>query len=273
MRKLHYILVFLTMALVLLVMADCQLREEEPEIIFLDVGQGDAILIQQGTTQVLVDGGPDATVIESLGKYLPFWDRTIELVILTHAHSDHYLGLIDVFDRFTVNKFMWSGADEHAEDYEVFQELVRREECEVALAAADQDWVLGDVTFDVLFPFTADQFLDQAEENLNNTSIVMRVTGPQQTVLLTGDAETPVEDELLAHNTFLQADILKAGHHGSKTSSSQKFIEAVAPQKVIFCAGQDNKFNHPADLIVSRYQNLEIETLTLWQTDDIKEDL
>lgn len=261
------------MALALLVIADFELQNDNPEIVFLDIGQGDAILLQQGTTQILIDGGPGAEVVQRLGEYMPFWDRTIELVILSHAHGDHYAGLIDVFDLFTVQEFMWSGAVENADDFDVFMEMMAREDCEVILAAADLDMRLGSIILDFLYPFTAEQFLDQHEENLNNTSIVIRAVGPNISVMLTGDAEVEVEEELIDNNVFVQADILKAGHHGSKTSSCEQFIKAVSPDRATFHAGENNKFNHPADLVVARYQDLGIETFTLWQTGDIKENL
>jgi len=273
MRLLNYTIVFLGIALALLVLADFQLRSGSAEIVFLDIGQGDAILVQRGTTQVLIDGGPDAEVIDKLGKYMPFWDRTIELVVLSHAHSDHYLGLIDVFDRFRVDKFIWNGAEEEAADFAVMLDMLEAENCPTELATADRDFRLGAVYFDVLFPWEADQFLDQAEDNLNNTSIIIRAMSPQKTILLTGDAEEDVEEKLIAEHVFVQADILKAGHHGSKTSSSEAFVKRVSPSRATFHAGEDNKFNHPSDEVVSRYQALGVDTFTLWQTGDIREEL
>lgn len=264
-----YIIIFFGIVLTLLVIADREFRNASAEVVFLDIGQGDAILIQQGTTQILIDGGPDAGVVEKLGNHMPFWDRKIELVIMSHAHADHYAGLIDVVDRFEVAKFMWSGAEEHEDDFDVFMEMLATEHCEVLLAAANEDIVFGAVTLDVLFPFTARQFIDQPEENLNNTSIVIRVVGPNISVMLTGDAEKEVETELISRNAYLPSDILKAGHHGSKTSSLEEFVRVVAPRRAVFCAGEDNKFNHPAELIVERYHSMGIETLTLFETGDI----
>ena len=269
-KKSKYILLFLLLATVLLALAGNRLFHSEPEIIFLDVGQGDAILIQQGTTQILVDGGPGAAVVERLGEYMPFWDRTIELVIMSHAHSDHYLGLIDVFRRFRVNNFMWSGVEEHAEDFSYFQELVAAENCEIILGAANTDMQMGAIFLDVLYPFSISDFIVAPPENLNNSSLVIKVTGPHHTVMLTGDAETEVETLLVERNLNLAADILKAGHHGSKTSSAEIFLQAVSPQQGIFCAGADNKFNHPATVIVERYAAQGITTQTLFETGDIR---
>jgi len=268
-RLIYYTILFLGIALALLVIANHQARDHVTEIVFLDIGQGDAILIQRGTTQILVDGGPDAGVVAKLGKYMPFWDRAIEMVILSHAHSDHYAGLIDVFDRFQVKQFVWSGAEEEAEDFEVFLEMLAAENCSVQLASKDRDFRLGEIYLDVLFPLIPDQFLDQSEENLNNTSIVIKVSSPEKSVLLTGDAEIPVEEELLRYPVYVSAEILKAGHHGSKTSSSELFISAVDPVEVVFCAGEGNKFNHPSSQVVDRFQFLDISTITLFESGDV----
>jgi competence protein ComEC len=264
-----YILLALLLATVLLALAVVTRSQADPEIVFLDVGQGDAILIQQGTTQILVDGGPGSLVIEKLGEYMPFWDRTIELVIMSHAHADHYLGLIDVFRRFQVNNFMWSGVEEHAADFSYLMELVAAENCSVLLGAANTDMKMDSVVLDVLYPFSVSDFELAPPENLNNSSLVIKVIGPNLVVMLTGDAETEIEALLVDHNLDLAADILKAGHHGSKTSSSEIFIRAVAPRQAIFCAGADNKFNHPAAAIVARYADLEIPTQTLFATGDV----
>lgn len=269
-KKSKYILLFLLLATVLLALAVNMSFQAEPEIFFLDVGQGDAILIQQGTTQILVDGGPGAAVVERLGEHMPFWDRTIELVIMSHAHSDHYLGLIDIFRRFRVNNFMWSGVEEHAEDFSYFMELAAAENCEIILGAANTDIQMGGIFLDILYPFSVSDFVLSPPENLNNSSLVIKVTGPNIVVMLTGDAEAEIETLLVERNLDLAADVLKAGHHGSKTSSAEIFLQAVAPQQAIFCAGADNKFNHPAAIIVERYAAQGIATQTLFETGDIR---
>ncbi len=275
MRKIYYyIIIFLAIALALSVLAGFRLQDADAEIVFLDVGQGDAILIQQGTEQILIDGGSGSSVVEKLGNYMPFWDRKIETVMLSHPHADHYAGLIDVFERFEVEKFIWTGALEEAKDFEVFLEKVAAENCEEEIAHANRDYKFGEeIDIDILYPFSPHQFTDQEVKNMNNTSFVAKVVSPNKAILLTGDAEKEVEEELLNHNIYLQADILKAGHHGSKTSSSENFVKAVDPEKAIFCAGENNKFNHPAELIVERYESLGIEPLTLWETGDIKVEL
>ncbi|EKD49258.1 MAG: hypothetical protein ACD_63C00207G0001 [uncultured bacterium] len=274
MKKIYYyILVFLAIALVLLFIAVRQIDDDAASVTFFDIGQGDSALIRKGSVQVVIDGGDNSRVIEELGERMPPWDHKIEMIILSHPHFDHFVGLIDIFQRYDVEKFVTTGALETTEDFQVFLEAVRKENCEVVIADSSKDFRLSDINFDILFPMRPLQFKDVYAKNLNNTSIVLKVSSSKVSVLFTGDAEKEVEEKLLEENVDLGSDILKAGHHGSKTSSTEDFIKAVDPEKVIFSAGEDNQFNHPTELIVDRFQDFGVETLTTFEVGDVEVEL
>ncbi len=252
-RKTLYSLAAVGLAVVLLAIAGCQ-AQAPATLAFFDVGQGDAILIQKGTTQVLIDGGPSRAVIDKLGEAMPYFDREIELVILTHADSDHFTGLIDVLERYQVKTFVWTGALNKGKDFETFLDLLEREGAEEEIANAGDQFEVGPAQLTVLYPLTDKQFAGQTPKDLNDTSVVLRVDAPRTSVLLTGDAGFAEEEQLVSHQANLRADILKAGHHGSKNSTSAKWLAAISPQSVVFSVGEGNRFGHPASEALQRVE-------------------
>lgn len=210
---------------------------------FLDVGQGDAILIRLPKGEdVLIDGGPDNKVIKKLGEYLPYGDRDIELMVLTHPHSDHVTGLNEVLKRYGVKKILMTGAIHTASDYLNFLEQIKEKKIPVEIIDSPRDLFLeNDVDFKILYPDKS--FSGQRVENLNNTSIVAQLIYASTTVMLSGDFEN--EESLLNRGFNLKSDIYKVGHHGSNTANSREFLEAISPLYAIIGVGADNKFGHP----------------------------
>src|SRR3989338_8140793 len=235
----------------------------ELELHVLDIGQGDAIVLQtpEGHT-ILIDGGPGAGVLEELGDVLPFFDRTLDLLVLTHPHEDHVAGLVPVLDRFEVKGVLLSVPDYENKSYEAFLAQVAEEKIPVYFAEADRDFEFGSVTLDVLYPFEP---VSGKLENVNNASVVIRVVSGEDEILLTGDAEQEVEAELLAAwnagELELEADILKAGHHGSRTSSTLEFLEAVDAKLMIISSGTGNDYGHPHEETLEKAADLGIEVL------------
>lgn len=230
----------------------------ELEVDFLDVGQGDAILIKTPAGQnILIDGGPDNTVIKRLSENLPWWERTIDLVILTHPHDDHVNGLNDVLKRYNVEKILYTGVTHSSPGYLSWLELIRSKKIPLVIIDQPQEITLDeDCYLDIIYPRTS--FLNREVDNLNNSSIVARLVYGQTVFLLTGDAEAEVEQELLdlASTTDLSAPMLKVGHHGSDTSSSEEFLDTVQPQIAIIPAALENKFGHPSLRVVKRLERL-----------------
>ena len=229
------------------------------EVDFLDVGQGDTILIKSPFGQnILVDGGPDGKVVEQLGKKLPFWDKQIDLIVLTHPHDDHVTGLTEIIKRYDVRKILYTGVVHDAPNYLAWLEEARNKKIPLALVDRPQVIKLGEnCELDVLFPQKS--FIGQGIENLNNSSIVAKLFYGQTSFLLTGDAEIAVEKDLLAASVDLKSQVLKIGHHGSDTSSSEEFLEAVKPKFAVIEVGKDNDFGHPNLRILKRLERIGAE--------------
>lgn len=223
----------------------------------LDVGQGDAILLEVPSGQViLVDGGPDKKVLRRLGEELPFWERRIDLIVLTHPHEDHLAGLNAVIERYEVGAVMISGPEAKSASYRHLLETVKAKNIPLFVVEHPETLALGDLRLDILFPLSS--LKGKRLANLNDSSIVMKATYGQTDILLTGDAETTVEKQLLASGEDLSADILKAGHHGSETSSGEDFLQAVKPQAAIISSGAGNSYGHPSPRILKRYERFHI---------------
>ncbi|MDD5032332.1 MAG: ComEC/Rec2 family competence protein [Patescibacteria group bacterium] len=262
--KLYKILLIFGIAAVLLavpVFAFSYNPVKELEVDFLDVGQGDAILIKSPFGQnILVDGGPDSKVIEELGKNLPFWDKRIDLMVLTHPHDDHATGLIEVMKRYSVKKILYTGIVHSAPNYLEWLEEIRERKIPLVIIDRPQKITLGDNCYlELIYPTKS--FLARETDNLNNSSIVAKLVYEETKFLLIGDAETEVEKELLVSGTDLSSQVLKTGHHGSDTSSGEEFLEAVSPEFAIIAVGKDNDFGHPSLRILKRLERTGTEIL------------
>lgn len=240
------------------------------EVIFFDVGQGDSIFIETPKKfQILIDGGPDNTVIYKLGKYLPFYDRTIDLIILSHPHNDHLVGLVEVLKRYQVKKVLITSVEDHAPAYLAFWEEVKRQDIKVQIAVRGQLLDLEkDLSIEILSPFKFSE--SQVLEKLNNSSTVLKLKFNEINFLFTGDAEVDVEEELLSLNINLEADVFKAGHHGSDTSNTKKFLEAVNPNFFVISVRQNNKFGLPSLRVLNRVKRMGVEILRTDLLGDIR---
>lgn len=242
------------------------------EVTFFDVGQGDAILIETPRKyQILIDGGPDETILEKLGKEMPFWDRTIELMILTHPEKDHLVGLIEVLKRYKVKNILWTGVRTQTAEYQVWKKLIEEEGAEIYLARAGQlikPRKSALFNLRVLYPF--ENLAGQRVKNLNNTSIVVHLVFGDNSFLFTGDIYKSRERELIERGGEIKAKVLKIAHHGSKTSSSREFIEKVSPLIAIIQSGQPNPYGHPHQETLETLKKYDIKVLRTDQKGDIK---
>lgn len=232
-------------------------------VYFLDVGQGDSVLIRSSDgDNILIDGGPSSLVLDRLGEILPFWSRDIDLLVLTHPHDDHLVGLISVLERYEVSAVLITGVSYKSVYYDEFLRLIDLAGVKVYFAEAKVDFKFGDVYLDVIYPFFS--IVDDEFSNLNNSSIVIRaVFGGEKSVLLTGDCEVECESEILGED--IDTDLLKAGHHGSKTASSLEFVKAVSPEDVVISVGAGNKFGHPHAETLSVFE--EVGVSKIFRTD------
>lgn len=221
-----------------------QLPDSKLHVYFLDIGQGDSILIKTSENhQVLVDGGPKNKVIQELGEVMPFFDKSIDLVILSHPHSDHIEGLVEVLKRYKVELVLFTAVDFASPAYDEFLREVSRQQIPISIAEASNDFRMGNTIFDVIYPLK--QVTGESFKNLNNSSTAVKLMYGDVAILLPGDLEKEAETELVETRVNLKADILKAGHHGSKSSSSREFLDLVGPDIVVIQSGMGNKFGHP----------------------------
>lgn len=223
------------------------------KVVFMDVGQGDAILISQGSNQILIDGGRSGKILlERLGEQMPFWDHHIEAVVATHPDEDHIGGLVDAVNAYDVGVFLDTKMKSETSVYEALQEAkssrdVEGKEVFSGLSIKFPDGVL----VETLYP--SESFGNSRSKDTNATSIVMKLTTASgKTFLFTGDL--PSDREPLIDSGHV--DILKAGHHGSKSSSSDEFLRRISPKDVILSVGLKNRYGHPAPEVIERFRNI-----------------
>ena len=249
-----------------------QSLEERGKLVvnFFDVGQGDAVFIKTPSNQkILIDGGPDNTILEKLGKNLPFYDKQIDLIILTHPHSDHLVGLIEVLRRYEVKKIVSTGVLHTTPDFLVWQEEIRDQGIAFKVAIAGQVLDFEDgVRIEILHPI--EDLRGQSVEDLNDTSIVCKLIYGNTSFLFMGDAEASAEERLITSEIDLKSDVLKIGHHGSKYATSEEFLDKVSPQSAVILVGGENRFGHPSLRVTRRLERKEIEILRTDRGGDIK---
>jgi competence protein ComEC len=231
------------------------------EVVFLDVGQGDAILIKTLHGQnILIDGGEDKAVIKRLGEELPWWDKRIDLTILTHPHSDHVGGLIDVLRRYDVSTIIYSGASHNSPDYLAWLRIIQEKNISLRTISRRQKVLLADNAYlDFLYPTALEDI--GMEKNLNNTSLIAKLVYGETKFLFMGDAEIAVESKLILSGADLKADVIKLGHHGSDTSSGEELLRQVSPDYAVIAVGVGNKFGHPSPRVVKRLGRLPAKIL------------
>ena len=225
---------------------------------FLDVGQGDSIFIEAPSgRQMLIDGGPGSVVLRKLSEVMPWYDRTIDIVMATHPDIDHTNGLADVFSRYKVSYIFLPSVRGATEDWAATLRAAGDEDAAEITAQRGQIIDLGRGAYaEILFP---DRPLPDVETN--TASAVVHLVYGKTSFMLTGDLPQEAENYLAGlDRSALRSDVLKAGHHGSKTSSSAAFIGSVNPSYAVFSRGCDNKYGHPNQEVVDRFALFGIPT-------------
>ena len=238
--------------------------EKKLTVAFLDIGQGDSIFIQSPTgRQVLIDGGIDRDVLAQLASVMPFFDRSIDVMIATHPDKDLMGGLPYVLEQYDIDVVLDPGLEADTEGYAFYSDM-RAHEKDVVYHEARRGQVIdlgGGAYLRILYP---DKDMDGAEDT-NSASIVAQLVYGKTEVMLTGDAPDETESYLVSIDTHLKSDILKAGHHGSKTSTSQAFLDAVDPDYTIISAGKDNSYGHPHQEVTDRLIAASTTILTTFE--------
>jgi len=248
-------------ALVLGFVAVAETPDETLTVAFLDVGQGDAVFIEAPSgRQMLIDGGPSKRVLRKLGSQMWFWDRSIDAVVASHPDKDHIGGLGDVLEVYDVGAVLRSGATSSTEVFDAWRGAIEREDAAHRTIVAGQSIRLSPrVRFDVLFP---PRSIDVTAMEPNKASVVGRLVYGDTAFLLSGDAPKAVEEYIAGrYGGNLASQVLKAGHHGSDTSTGKSWLGWADPKWAVVSAGKDNRYGHPAPSVVERLKRFGIEIL------------
>lgn len=229
-------------------------------IIAFDVGQGDSLFVETPRhRQLLIDGGPDNAVLTKLGRAMPFGDRSLDAVILTHPDADHITGIVEVVRRYRIGTFIMTGAQKNTATHDALLEALRSRHVSVRyVQAGDRFWLDDDVALTVLSP--VESWKDRESSAVNNTSVVTRLQFATFSALFTGDIEASVEHDMLRRHAVRPVSMLKAAHHGSRTSSSREFLDAARPKLAVISVGRDNSYGHPHKEVLARLHAKQIPT-------------
>lgn len=233
------------------------------KVVFLDVGQGDAIYIEAPNgKQMLIDGGPDAKLLSSLSKVMPFADRSIDVVVATHPDQDHIGGLPVLIDNYKVSTIIENGTTSDSQTFSSLEQKIQKKKINKTIAHRGMRIYLDkekNIYFDILFPDR-----DVSSFDSNDASIVGKLVYGQTSFMMTGDATTYTENliEWNDNDKTLDSDVLKLGHHGSHTSSGVLWLEKVSPKVSIISVDKNNKYGHPHKDILERLKSLHLPYLS-----------
>lgn len=230
--------------------------KQKIEIIVCDVGQGDAILIQQESTQILIDGGPDNSVLNCLGRHMPFWDREIEMVVLTHPQIDHYGGLISVSKNYQIEKFAEYNQEPSSQSYLVLKNILGSNGVEMVKLYKGMEVVNGLMHFDVLNPER-----NQQSKNVNDDGIVLLLKTASFKAIFMADVEKSVSDEIAKNIDVDNVEYIKVNHHGSINGLTENLIKRLKPTTAVISVAKKNRYGHPDAEIIEmlKRNNVKIE--------------
>lgn len=239
------------------------------QVSFFDVGQGDSSFIETPDhRQVLIDGGPDSSVLAKIGRELPFYDRNIDILIITHPDSDHLAGAVEVARNYDIGLILTNGKECATKICAEFDKIIKEKNIKVVAARARQEIDFGnDVKMDIWEPENASAASGKED---NNFSVISRLAYGEDSFLFMGDAEAKEELELVSAWPDLSAEVLKVGHHGSKNSSNQLFLDKIKPKFSILSVGADNRYGHPTAEVLEKLKKIGAEIFRTDLGGDIK---
>ncbi len=227
-------------------------------VYFLDVGQGDAVFIETPDKfQFLIDGGPDNSLLSELSEVMPFYDREIDLVAFTHPQNDHIFGLVELLKRYKVKNIMFSNVIYKNKAYDEIRRIVKEKNINIIDPKASKRLEVGEFAFlDIIYPFKSVSGVEL--DKPNDISLALRLDYLGKRFLFSGDAELKEELDLVNSELDLDVDVLKINHHGSKTSSSELFLESTSPELAVMSVGKKNAYGHPSDIVLERLKNIKL---------------
>jgi len=239
------------------------------KVVFFDVGQGDSIFIETPKkTQILIDGGPSGRVVEKLGSELPFFDRSIDLIIATHPDSDHISGLVEVLKSYQVDLVATTGVKGSTAEFDEFASEIKKNKINEIILKKGQRISINNLYIYVFAPL--EDFEGKTVKDYNTSSLVLKAVYGNNSFLLTGDAPYSIEKKMVAQEIDLSSQVLKIGHHGSKNSSSDIFLEKVNPEIAVIQVGRDNTYGHPSQEVLGKLEKYGIMILRTDEQGDIK---
>lgn len=258
---------FLILSNILLWFGVLKSFSEDYTIIACDVGQGDALLVQKKNIQMLVDGGIGSKVLDCLSEYMPFWDTTIELVVLTHPQQDHYEGLIGVIDNYEIENLLATEIDNEAIGYQEFKELVISKQINVISPREKTKIAFADATIHIVHPdiplFENDKtnvlgaFSTSRDPNDYSISFIFDINEIE--IFFTGDIGPEIIEDLKDDGQLVDVDILKVPHHGSKNGLTDTLLFYTKPEIAIISAGANNRFGHPHSEVLDLLEKYNVE--------------
>jgi competence protein ComEC len=240
------------------------------KIYFFDIGQGDSIFIETPNgNQILVDGGPDYTVVSKLSEVMPFFDKEIDAIVLSHPHADHMVGLVEVLKRYRVKNIITTSAIYNSGEYKSWLEGIQKEGANIIDSQAGQYADLGNgVRLQTIFPVIPAYGSETSHPH--EYMVAQKLIYGDFEILLTGDLEEKGERAMIANGIDLEVDVLKVGHHGSKTSTSEELLHLSTPQLAVMSLGARNRYGHPHESVIDRLETFGIQYYRTDTDGDIK---
>lgn len=246
------------------------LPDRNLHVVVCDVGQGDGILVMQGTTQMLVDAGSGNKVLDCLARHMPFYDHQIEVAIITHPQSDHFGGFADVVDRYEVGQFLSDGFDNNTKSWKNLKNKIANIPYHT-LSSGEIVKLSDQVTFNVVWP--SQSYVAEVPReglDLNVVAVVGRLNFKEFDMLLTADADSQIELAEMATGLLTPVDVLKVPHHGSKTGMLPEWLDYLSPQIAVISVGKNNSYGHPSQKALDLLTERNIKTLRTDQSGDVE---
>jgi competence protein ComEC len=257
-RDLNYVLLLICTCVILSVIT---FPDQRLYVIACDVGQGDGILIIQGSNQIVIDGGPNDKILECLGRHIPFWDRRIEMIVVTHPQSDHYMGFLSMKEKYSIESVVKSKASSSSESYQVLEKWMGSGVTHVIEVVSGQQLRLGLMQMDIFNPVVGEVFDDKTDPN--DYSVSFELNYGEFSGFFTGDISPQATKEMLATRSVRDVDYLKVPHHGSKNGLTKELLDMLNPEIVVISAGKKNRYGHPSPEILEMLKGREIRRTDL----------
>jgi len=251
-----FLMIVLAVILVYLVYSLLPDQQNSISINFFDVGQGDATLIEMPQGQkVLIDGGPNDSVVSKIDKSIVFYNRKIDAIVLTHPHADHLAGLLKTVESYEVKKVYLTGVSYSTPEYQQFIQSLQGNNIPVQQVVGGDYLDFGQgIKLNFVYPGVS--MKNVTAENVNNSSIVTQLVWGKKSALFTGDLEKDAQISLISQN--LRSDLLKVPHHCSSDALDSRLVTAVSPKYALISVGKDNKFGHPSKSCLNLLKSAQI---------------